>query len=171
KENYVFLICGTGLIADCKSGYTTIFPVVKTPIRIDSFGRRYISMFIKSTPDGKVINEDSIENPFPLKKKHEINSKFLPIDNILQLQFEILQRSLLVRISLCQPLVLELVSLLSFDKMRRQLTLEQRIYIDNPRSAFSIRAMKELFFMYWHFLFSLNHSVKLFLSIMIYVTN
>ncbi|KAJ9584119.1 hypothetical protein L9F63_021528, partial [Diploptera punctata] len=28
-----------------------------------------------------------------------------------------------------------LVSLLSFDKMRRQLTLEQRIYIDNPRSS------------------------------------
>ncbi|KAJ9583980.1 hypothetical protein L9F63_021672, partial [Diploptera punctata] len=27
------------------------------------------------------------------------------------------------------PLVLELVSLLSFDKMRRQLTLEQRIYV------------------------------------------
>ncbi|KAJ9595043.1 hypothetical protein L9F63_013671, partial [Diploptera punctata] len=35
-----------------------------------------------------------------------------------------LQRSLLVRISLCQPLILELVSLLSFDKMRhRQSTI------------------------------------------------
>ncbi|KAJ9586713.1 hypothetical protein L9F63_019696, partial [Diploptera punctata] len=54
-----------------------------------------------------------------------------------------------------QPLVLELVSLLSFDKMRHQLTLEQRIYvckccykyesarrIDNPRSSTKLLKLK-----------------------------
>ncbi|KAJ9577407.1 hypothetical protein L9F63_006030, partial [Diploptera punctata] len=46
------------------------------------------------------------------------------------------QRSLLVRISLCQPLVLELVSLLLFDKMRPH---RQSTILSNRRDSTACR--------------------------------
>ncbi|KAJ9600572.1 hypothetical protein L9F63_026290, partial [Diploptera punctata] len=56
-------------------------------------------------------------------------------------------------VTLKLPLVLELVSLLSFDKMGRQLTLEQRIYVFNMVIFFLrglITAPEEIYSAMWH---------------------